>query len=107
MPQALSGQPGNMDFSGFNRSDWTLSNDAAHRESVEEVQKCQTKTTRTKKESDVGCRYSVLLDLPYFDVVKMHNIGKHMIQIWIKHKFLSAFQLPVYSNYCESDYTSR
>ena len=94
------GQPGSMDFSGFNRSDWTSRTDAAHRESVKEVQKCQTKTTRTKKESDVGCRYSVLLDLPYFDVVKMHIVdpmhnlflgtGKHMIQIWIKHNILSA-----------------
>ena len=33
--------------------------------------KCKTKTKREKNESKVGCRYSILLELPYFDPLKM------------------------------------
>lgn len=51
-----------------------------------------------KKESELGCRYSSLLDLPYFDAPNMlaldpmHNLflgsGKHMIKIWIQKGLL-------------------
>lgn len=66
--------------------------------------KCFTKTARSALESKLGCRYSVLLELPYFDAPTMlvldpmHNlflgIGKKMIEIW-KNKDLidsSKFQ---------------
>ncbi len=32
--------------------------------------KCKTKTER-QKESELGCHYSVILKLPYFDPVRM------------------------------------
>lgn len=51
-----------------------------------------------KLESELGCRYSVLLDLPYFDPVRMcpidpmHNLclgnSKHMIKLWIEKGLL-------------------
>lgn len=71
-----------------------------HRKDVEEVLKCQTKTSRAKKESELGCRYSVLLDLPYFDPPTMlafdplHNLflgtGKRMINIWLQKGLLNC-----------------
>lgn len=50
-------------------------------------------------ESLYGCRYSCLVDLPYFDAPRMlsidpmHNLflgtGKHMISVWIEQKIIS------------------
>ena len=78
--KVFSGSVGNMDFSGFNRSSWPKRTDEQHRKDVESVLTCKTKTSRSKKESELGCRYSVLLDLIYFDaptmlaVDPMHNL---------------------------------
>ena len=90
----FSGVFGTMCYSGFERSLWPLRTNEMHRKDVEEVLKCQTKTSRAKKESELGCRYSVLLDLPYFDpptmlaLDPMHNLflgtGKRMINIWLQ-----------------------
>ena len=51
-------------------------------------------SSQAAKESEIGSRYSVLLDLPYFDPVRMHVIDamhnmflgmmKHMVKIWIR-----------------------
>lgn len=77
------------------------------------------KTERQSKESELGCRYSALLELPYFDPVRMlmidpmHNLflgsAKHVTRnIWIArgvlsseklevvHKRLQGVQLPAY-----------
>ena len=51
-------------------------------------------------ESKLGCRYSCLVDLPYFDAATrmlcidpMHNLflgtGKHMLSIWIGQGWLN------------------
>ena len=98
------GTVGSMNYSGFNRSEWPKRNNETHRANVKTIQDCRTKTTREKKESELGCRYSLLVDLPYFDVVRMHVIdpmhnlylgtGKHMINTWIKHGSLTASHFP-------------
>ena len=79
-------------YSGFNRSDWKPRSNIMHRRDVEYTVKCSTKNERQKMESELGCRYSVLLKLPYFDPVRMlildpmHNLylgtAKHVF-----HKF--------------------
>lgn len=89
-----------MCYSGFDRSLWPPRTNQIHRSNVEEVLKCQTKTARAKLESELGCRYSILLDLPYFDpptmltVDLMHNLflgtGKHMINIWLQKGLLNC-----------------
>ena len=88
------GSVGNMNFSGFDRSNWPHRTNQAHRKSVNELKKCLTKSSQAAKESEIGSRYSVLLDLPYFDPVRMHVIDvmhnmflgtmKHMVKIWIR-----------------------
>ena len=95
----FSGVVGNINYSGFDRSLWPPRTNITHRKNVEEIIKCNTKTSRAKRESDFGCRYSILLDLPYFDAPKMlaldpmHNLflgtGKQMINIWIKKGLLN------------------
>lgn len=58
-----------------------------------------TQSKQKEKESLLGCRYSCLLDLPYFDASRMlsidpmHNLflgtGKHMISVWIEKNWIS------------------
>ena len=90
---------GNNDYSGFNRSLWLPRSNEQHRENVAELQAIHTKTNRAKKESELGCRYSSLLKLTYFDPVRMvlidpmHNLflgtAKHMIHnVYIKQGLL-------------------
>ena len=81
-------------YSGFNKSDWKPRSNIMHWKDVEYTVKCSTKNERQKMESELGCRYSVLLKLPYFDPVRMlildpmHNLylaigtAKHVF-----HKF--------------------
>lgn len=90
--RSFSGSVGNMNYSGFNCSSWRERTNDDHRKRVEETKKCTSKSTQLKKEIELGCRYSALLDLPYFDPVRMHVIdpmhnlflgsGKRMMTIW-------------------------
>lgn len=96
----FSGGVGNQDFSGFERSNWHARTDAEHREDVKKIRTCKTKTEQKSMESQLGCRYSAFLDLPYFNsprfliVDPMHNLflgtGKHMINLWIEFKLLTS-----------------
>ena len=82
------GEPTN--YSGFEREHWPPRNSVDHRKDVELIQKERTITERKRLESQYGCRYSVLLDLPYFDPVRMtiidpmHNLflgtAKHAVK---------------------------
>ena len=100
--KSFKGSAGTMNYSGFDRQSWPLRTNEIHRQNVQLVQQCKTKTEQTQKESLYGCRYSVLLKLPYFDpprmliVDPMHNLflgsGKHMLNIWLEHNILSPSQ---------------
>lgn len=96
----FSGSVGSMDYSGFDRSAWPKRTNQSHRENVQKLKNCNNKTEQSKLESEIGSRYSVLLDLPYFDPVCMHIIdpmhnlflgsGKHMVQVWMNSGFLTS-----------------
>lgn len=60
------GGVGSMDYSGFDRSLWPPRTDQRHREDVGKELKSKTKQDQSQLESKLGCRYSVLLKLPYF-----------------------------------------
>lgn len=89
-----------MDYSGFNRCSWDSRTNETHRKDADSTKQCTTMSSRDKKESELGCSYSALLQLPYFDPVRMHTIdpmhnlflgsGKHMLSLWIKHDLLSS-----------------
>ena len=91
---------GSQNFSGFDRSKWKARTDEQHRRDIERVKACKTKTEQSAMESSLGCRYSVFLDLPYFNASRfliidpMHNLflgtGKLMINLWIKSGMLSS-----------------
>ena len=87
-------------YAGFDRDTWVARTNEKHRRDVCEVRKSETKTERQRREREYGCRYSCLLQLPYFDPVRMlildpmHNMylgtAKYIInRIWIKNGILS------------------
>ena len=100
--KSFKGTVGNMNYSGFDRSSWPLKTNEIHRQNAQLIQQSKTKTEQAEKESQFGCRYSVLLKLPYFDpprmliIDPMHNLllgtGKHMLSIWLEHRLLSPSQ---------------
>lgn len=91
---------GSMDYSGFDHSQWIMRTDIEHRKRIDEIRKCKTKTEQARKESSLGCRFSVFLDLPYFDATRLlaidpvHNLylgsGKRMLSLWIESGLLSS-----------------
>ena len=100
----FTGMFGKNNYSNFEREKWISRSNYKHRHDVNELKLCRSESALRKKESEVGCRYSVLLDLPYFDPIvmtiidPMHNMyigtAKHIFQnIWLKHGRLSAESL--------------
>ena len=92
------------DYSNFDRSKWKICSNAQHRADIEKLMECTTITQRNKKESELGCRYSVLLDLPYYRPIEMLLIdGMHILylgtakhfarNIWINKNYLNSEKL--------------
>lgn len=99
--QFSTGTFGKMNYSGFQRENWVYRTNDVHRKDVQAIVKCFTSTARKKKESELGGRYSSLLQLPYFDPVRMlaidpmHNLylgtAKHISsQIWVKQGMIDG-----------------
>ena len=98
-----SSSRGVVDYSGFNCAEFIGRNVISHRENCRRVLDECTKTEIRRKEANFGVRYSVLLQLPYFDPVWytvidiMHNMllgtGKHMFKVWLKLEILNVRNL--------------
>ena len=90
---------GPTDYSGFDRENWRRRSNEEHRQDVKKLADEVTKTKLKAAESQYGVRYSVLLELPYFNPIHytvidvMHNMylgtGKHLYQVWIDKDILS------------------
>ena len=61
----ITGTIGSMNFSGFDRDNWPCRTGPRHVQDAVGLLNIQTKTELQKAESQLGCRYSVLLELPY------------------------------------------
>ena len=93
----------NVDYSGYDREKWTPRSNYLHREHCQQILKETTKTGIRKKEAEFGIRYSVLLNLSYFDPVRftvvdvMHNVflgtAKHMFKVWLQLELLTLANL--------------
>ena len=91
------------DYSGYDIENWEFRTRQQHEIDVEKVKKEVTKTGIQSVESNHGVRYSVLLELPYFDPVRftaidiMHNLflgtGKHCFEVWVEKGLLSKQHL--------------
>ena len=77
------------DYSGFDRDNWSMRDCQSHRKQAMEHKSACTATE---------VRFSVLLELPYFDPVRMcivdpmHNLllgtARHMVSVWKEKKLL-------------------
>ena len=69
--KAFPGSVGTMNYSGFDRWQWPQRNNSTHRENVQKVLQAKSKAEQLALESTLGCCYSYLLQLPYFDAPRM------------------------------------
>ncbi len=99
---------GTKDYSGFDLSQWPSRSNEQHRNNVKRILRCKTKAEQASLESSLGCRHSVLWELPYFDPIRMaiidpmHNLylgtAKLVLKrIWhdrelIKNKIMKVFK---------------
>ena len=103
------------DYSGFDRINWPARTLEAHREHVNDYKKANTLAAQKIIEREKGCRYSVLMDLPYFDPIRMciidpmHNLllgtAKQMAHIWTELGFLTESQDEEIQKKVDSFYT--
>ena len=62
------------DHSNFNRSEWENQRNDEHREIALKYVECNTQRDQRKIEREFGIRYTVLLELPYFNSSRMCTI---------------------------------
>ena len=90
------------DFTGFTRSSWPPRSKDSHYEHAKCYKNARTAQEQKEIECDYGCRYSVWLELPYYDIVRfcvidpMHNIllgtAKYVLTVWKSTSIISESQ---------------
>ena len=100
------------DFSGFDRDNWTKRDLVSHRQHAFAHKSSSTASQQAHIEREHGIRYTKLLDLPYFDPVRMcvvdpmHNLllgtAKHMVSVWKDRSILSKKDLEDIQNRVDS-----
>ena len=93
--------PGNiLDHSGFERENWIPRTNTQHRDNVAVLSQCTSKSALRQKESELGCRYSSLLELPYFNpptmlvIDPMHNLFLGIAKHFTKRVLIEKGILP-------------
>ena len=73
-------------YSNFERTSWSFHDNSKQRNDVHHLLQCSSKSALSRMESELGCCYSVLLELPYFNPIDpMHNffLGQQNILQWM------------------------
>ena len=86
----FSGTVGSMDYSGFDRSTWKCRSSSQHRNDACSLLTVRTKSELQKRESELGCRYSVLLELPYFDARMLIVDPMHKLFLGTAKQYLKS-----------------
>ena len=86
------------DYTGYNRTLWEPRSRELHHQYAKKHRECNTAKAQKDIERVYGCRYSVLLELPYYNIIRMcivdpmHNLllgtAKHMLAVWKSHGLL-------------------
>ena len=85
---------GKLDYSGFQRETWAPRDNDSHRKNVAKLAQYKSKTSLHQQEKDLGCRYSSLLQLPYFDPPTMLVIDPmHCLFLGIAKHFFKKILL--------------
>lgn len=87
------------DFSGYDTKKWTPRDIDEHRRISNDYKGCISQSSRIDIEKEYGIRYSVLIELPYFNPIRhsvidpMHNLFlgsvKRCMQHWIDENILT------------------
>lgn len=92
-------------YAGYDRELWEVRTAESHKEKCMNLLTANSQSALQSMESACGARYSVLLELPYFDAIRftvidpMHNLllgtAKHVFSLWVKRGLLgtAAFAL--------------
>ena len=90
------------DYSGFDRARWPPRNHSDHLEQAYRSKAATTRSVQNQIGRQYGVRYSELLKLPYFDVVRyhlvdpMHNLflgtAKRVLILWKDKGYLSSME---------------
>lgn len=99
-------------YGGYDVHNWIARTHQTHLDTVSKAEKATTATARMKIESSTGVRYSELLRLPYFDVVRhhlidpMHNLflgtTKHSMETWKNSGLLSSDKMQLIQDIVDS-----
>ena len=90
------GSVGNMDYSGFLLDTWPPRTGTDHRTKASRLQNFTTLAEQQDMESQYGCRYSVLLRLPYYDAPRMliidpmHNLFLGTAKYFLKNALIGS-----------------
>ena len=101
---------GKRNYSGFEHANWIMRTSQKHRDDVKETLTCTSSSSRERKESEFGCRYSCL---PYFDAVRMlvidpmHNLymgtAKYIFHsVWLKKGIIKLENVKVINEKVQS-----
>ena len=93
------------DFSGYDCGTWELRNITEHKEKALLTLQAPTAAARSSIEQSHGVRYSELLNLPHFDIIRFHTvdpmhalflgIAKHTIKTWKEKAILNPKKFEV------------
>ena len=91
-----------LDYSGFDRHNWPLRTLDQHCFALHALENATCQTQCEQVEREFGVRYSELVRLPYFNIIKQHIIdlmhngylgtAKHMVSVWKDHGFLGPIE---------------
>lgn len=89
----------NINYSGFERDEWQPRDLTTHISIVKQAKNASSQSEQANVEKKIGARYSELLRLPYFDIIRchlvdpMHNLylgtSKRMIKIWKERNMIT------------------
>jgi len=104
--KVFPGSVGNKNFGGFDRERWPKRKLEEHRSTCAALLKCATTASKETLQTKSGVKYSVLIELPYFDPIRftiidpMHSvylgIAKHVMKkLWLQNGILGLDKMAV------------
>ena len=105
------------DYSGYNVASWPQRTDELVRSGGVKYLQAKTTTARKLVVREFGCRFTILSELSYLDIVKntiidpMHNLflgtAKHILQTWKERDILKESQFPLIQSKIDNISVSR
>ncbi len=112
----FKGKVGEKTYHGYEKHLWEPRDNNTHRKHCNAIRNAQNEKQKGDLETKHGCRYSVLLDLDYFDAIRhnaidaMHNlylgIAKSFFELLVEKEILTDVKLAMITKNLEEMYTN-